>query len=563
MLLNFTSSATPPARPNTVPKFRVFDSAGPALAQSPSPLRPQAWRDALCNYPGNLPNTLFGILTYGALVGYQGPPAYLFFSASLKSAELDPDTIENQLQLDLTRGRVSRTEPTPPFFSSPLGLVPKTDRGWRRIHHLSHPSDASINDCIPEAFGTLAYQSRANLLNLVRQAGRGATIIKRDLKDAFRLIPVAYKDRRLLGFEWRGQFYHENCLPFGLRTAPFLFNLFAEALHWLLTLLLPILLYLHYLDDFITIVPAHLTSYVAQFCILWAALTDFLGLVRNDSKDGMGTTLECLGIEIDTVLMEARLPPRKREKAVRLVTSALENNGLTLEECEQLTGFLNFCCEVVPLGRTFLRRLYNFQFAWRQPHARRPLSTGARDDLIWWKDLLPTAKGTHLIDDAARCTFHLFTDASSAGMGAFWYEGSPAQGNWRDVLPLPQEQAFALQLADEHQHINVSETSVVQSALAFWALHWSHGTLILHTDNNTALAGFTDKTVRGDAMTSLRESLLTAAAHDIQLHAVRVTSADNTLADALSRQRWATVANLCPHWQVPFPSNHLATLCAE
>jgi hypothetical protein len=38
----------------------------------------------------------------------------------------------------------------------------------------------------------------------------------------------------LLGFEWRDVFYKETCRPFGLCTAPFIFNLFAEVFHWIL-----------------------------------------------------------------------------------------------------------------------------------------------------------------------------------------------------------------------------------------------------------------------------------------------------------------------------------------
>jgi hypothetical protein len=37
------------------------------------------------------------------------------------------------------------------------------------------------------------------------------------------------------------------------------------------------------------------------------ALTDILGLLRNDSKDTAGTTIEALGIEIDSITMTARL----------------------------------------------------------------------------------------------------------------------------------------------------------------------------------------------------------------------------------------------------------------
>lgn len=52
-------------------------------------------------------------------------------------------------------------------------------------------------------------------------------------------------------------------------------------------------------------------------------------------------------------------------------------------------------------------------------------------------------------------------------------------------------------------------------------------------------------------MDQLREALLLAAAFDIHIHAVRVTTAENTLADAISRFDWQTIANLCPNWQPP------------
>jgi hypothetical protein len=56
-------------------------------------------------------------------------------------------------------------------------------------------------------------------------------MMKRDLKAAFRHIPINPYDYWLLLFEWNGQFFVDTFLPFGLRTAPRIFNLFAEALH--------------------------------------------------------------------------------------------------------------------------------------------------------------------------------------------------------------------------------------------------------------------------------------------------------------------------------------------
>ena len=87
-------------------------------------------------------------------------------------------------------------------------------------------------------------------------AGRNCIILKRDIKDAFRNIPIAPQHQWLLGFQWEDQYYVERCLPFGLATAPFIFNLFAEGLHWILQSWLHWELLDHYLDDFMLIIPA-------------------------------------------------------------------------------------------------------------------------------------------------------------------------------------------------------------------------------------------------------------------------------------------------------------------
>ncbi|KAJ5283407.1 hypothetical protein N7505_001387 [Penicillium chrysogenum] len=58
----------------------------------------------------------------------------------------------------------------------------------------------------------------------VIQAGPGCTITKRDIKDAFRIVPVAEDNQYLLAFQWNDSTYVGCCLPFGLATAPFLFN---------------------------------------------------------------------------------------------------------------------------------------------------------------------------------------------------------------------------------------------------------------------------------------------------------------------------------------------------
>jgi hypothetical protein len=106
------------------------------------------------------------------------------------------------------------------------------------IFDLSCPAEMSVNDGIPTQYAEIAYDSLEKAIHLVAQAGQGAVMIKRDLKSAFRHIPVSPDEHWLLIFEWNNKFYVDMFLPLGLRTAPRIFNLFSEALHWVFETLL-------------------------------------------------------------------------------------------------------------------------------------------------------------------------------------------------------------------------------------------------------------------------------------------------------------------------------------
>jgi hypothetical protein len=232
--------------------FHIYDDSNPPLLDSPSPFISYGWQFLLEQYPGDLPVTIAKILQFGTLVGYEGPDS-LIISKNQESVYLAPEIIDVKLRDDLAVGRIVPASQTSPFISSPLGLVPKHDGGFRRIHNLSHPGKKSVNANICDDYSSLDYSTIEDVLQLVRIAGQHCSILKRDIKDAFRNIPIAPHIQWLLGFEWKGIFYKETCLPFGLSTAPFIFNLFAEAFHWILQSWLQWNLLQHYLDDFITV----------------------------------------------------------------------------------------------------------------------------------------------------------------------------------------------------------------------------------------------------------------------------------------------------------------------
>ena len=396
-----------PPRPNNFVKFRLADASKPPLTKSPSPLIPSAWASLLCHYPGGLKIHLPMILRFGAELGYQGPPDAFILSKNLSSALEDPAIIDKKLTEDLALGRVVEVEsPTPPFICSPLGLVPKHDGGWRRIHHLFYPRGSLVNDYIPDGAGELRYTRFQEVLQLVIQAGRNCIILKRDVKDAFRNVPVAPQHQWLLGFTWWKKFYKETCLSFGLATAPCIFNLFAEALHWLIVSFLHWTL-CHYLDDFIAIFKASKASTeqikIEAKAYIW--LTDLLGIPRNDSKDRDGTEVVVFGIEIDTSSLTARLPKEKLTKAIEATSRILNEKSVSFLDMQSLVGFLSFCSQAVRLGRVFMRRLWDFvnHYPRSSPKtARRKILAWVRGDLEWWNKLLTTYNGVLFFDTSSR-----------------------------------------------------------------------------------------------------------------------------------------------------------------
>ena len=52
------------------------------------------------------------------------------------------------------------------------------------------------------------------------------------LETAFRLIPIHPDDYELLGMHWQEKFYCDTVLPFGLRSAPYLFNQLSDAVRY-------------------------------------------------------------------------------------------------------------------------------------------------------------------------------------------------------------------------------------------------------------------------------------------------------------------------------------------
>ena len=140
-------------------------------------------------------DTLLSITVSGARVGYEGTLSGQTRRPNHASAFTHADIISKSIQSELDKGRLKEVENLPQnYFCSPIGLTPKlsdgVQAGWQVIFDLSSPADHSVNDGIPKEYGNIVYETLDNAIRLVAQAGKGAVMMKRDLKSAFRHVPI-------------------------------------------------------------------------------------------------------------------------------------------------------------------------------------------------------------------------------------------------------------------------------------------------------------------------------------------------------------------------------------
>ena len=176
--------------------------------------------------------------------------------------------------------------------------------------------------------------------------------------------------------------YVDCQLPFGLATAPAIFNALAEALEWILRSR-SVKYIIHYFDDFLLL--GHPNS---DECV--AALTTTLFTCRElgvplaaDKVEGPAPVLTFLGIELNTIAMSLAVP-RDKLAALREILRRVQDAQCVcnLHQLQSLTGHLNHLCQALPLEKAFLNNLFPLARHMRQGQDRW-LNNAARLDLAW------------------------------------------------------------------------------------------------------------------------------------------------------------------------------------
>ena len=419
---------------------------------------------------------------------------------------------------------------------SPIGLIPKKHKPgrWRLIVDLSSPMNFSVNEGISKERSSLSYASVDHLAALIVAAGRGSFLVKADIKEAYRMVPVHPEDQYLLGVQWQGTVFIDRMLPFGLRSTPKIFTAITDAIQWMLRRQ-GVSRGLHYLDDFIFVAQSQPSAELQKRSLL--SLFDSLGVPVEPSKlEGPSPCLTFLGIEVDAEAFQLRLPRAKLTELLVYLRRYAYHRSVTKHALEQLTGLLQFASKVVRPGRPFVRRLYTLQGVGSRPDHLVRLNNSAIADITWWLLFSEQWNGVSLLWDLGltRVDISIYTDASGS-----WGCGAVQNRLWLQLKWSPRLY---------HLNIAVKELIPVVLVAATFGTSWS-GKMIQFVVDNEAVVSVLNSTTSKDIhmMHLIRLLVFFAARHDFWFSAIHIPGRLNSQADAISRNRLDQFFAMIPH----------------
>ncbi|XP_063049771.1 uncharacterized protein LOC134444364 [Engraulis encrasicolus] len=434
--------------------------------------------------------------------------------------------------------------PKRPFRVNALGVATRKYSGKKRlIFDMSSPhaaSRASINELIPLEPFSLQYATVDNAIELIKVAGRGAFLAKADITDAFKTMPIHPSDWPLFGIKWKSGFYFAVRLTFGCRSSPHIFNTLSEALCWILLNVCRLPFVLHLLDDFLLIdFPANQDSTVLD--TLRNVFTAIGVPLSPEKTMGPATSLEFLGIMLDSVEMKASLPEEKLVRIRGICDSFSAAASVTKRELLSLLGHLNFAMRIIPQGRSFISRLLDLAHSVPGLSDMVTLDDGCRSDMRFWTMLLNHWNGISFFyntDHDSSASLELFTDAApSVSFGGF-HAGAWFAERWPHDF---------LEFASGSLSSALFELYPIVVACLLWGSGWCRKRITFFCDNTAVV----DILCKGRSkcpkiMALLRRLTWQLVVHNFVVTAAHVPGFRNVEADALSRLRLQDFHRLRP-----------------
>ena len=252
-----------------------------------------------------------------------------------------------------------------------------------------------------------------------------------------------------------------------------------------------------------------------------------LGFTSNPAKTvAPRTTLELLGIELDSVSQEARISQTRLDETLNLLRMWQTKASCTQRQLQSLIGKLSFICLVCRPGRTFLHRMIELLSKGSHPSHHIRLTKRFFKDIEWWLPFLSVWNGrSWFCDDQwlSNACLHLFTDACAESFGAL-FGTAWLCATFHDV-GIPSRRS-----------ITYKELYAITMAMTVWAPSLASQSLLFHYDNQSVVRILTSGSSKCRHIMSLvRYLFFIRAKFNIILRAAQIPGILNSASDALSR----------------------------
>ena len=468
------------------------------------------------------------LLAYGFPLNYTSPQFPHQVAGNHTSATYHPEHVDTYIATELAYGALQGPFSHPPFHpafhTSPLMTSPKKNSHQRRvILDLSFPHGTSVNTGIPRDtyLGTpykLHLPSAQDLRDLILTQGAGCHLWSLDLKRGYRQLRVCPLDWPLLGIQWKGQYYFDTAVPFGIRWG-------AMYMHRTTSALTSIAAYdgiptVAYIDD---IAGAQSPARAQQDKAHCQHLMEELGLEEQVEKGtDPDTRMVWLGVHFDTQTMVMSVPHSKIEECLSLAGEWAHKTHCTRSQLRRFLGKLFHIAQCCPTLRLFVNRLLE-TLRVTPEHGYTPIPPTFYADIRWILQFLPVYNGIQMIPYNPTLPTPIVVDSCLTGCG----------GHFGSQIYYSEFPAFILE-----QHLTICQLEMLNVLVAIRL--WSdelHGHVVrVRCDNASAVSVLQHG--RG------RDPFLLACARDVwhltarfnfEIRIEHVPGHENHLADQLSR----------------------------
>ena len=230
----------------------------------------------------------------------------------------------------------------------------------------------------------------------------------------------------------------------------------------------------HYIDDFITAGCPSTTECATNTELMHAVCRQVGMPVEPEKDEGPATTITFLGLELDTVALEVRLPQDKLASLRMLLRSWRGRKAYRKRELLSLVGSMSHASRAVKPGRSYTCRLIEAAAATKRLDQFVRLNREARADIEWWHVFAAGWNGTAMMEagPGTSCQVTIISDASGN-----WGCGAYSEGQW---FMLPWSGAIG------GVHITVKELAPIVVAAAIWGHSWRGKKVLAQCDNTAA-----------------------------------------------------------------------------